>query len=603
MAMTNANLPNGGQTRRCSIQYDDGLSYEQGLQIASELVQFVEQDFTLVESWFQGTRFSWPLPLPVHVVNLDDPSRGATWSVSDFGDPFDQRARHSPAIKINASILADQTRDTMIGPETLPASVLARYLFVAELTEMFMAIQDAGWFVESHGLLGVQYANEGGKGEALSKFLTIQFLVANGFQCRAVDGFGVAEAWLNSSRPDQINFNNADLQDINAVSCIELFLFYLHDVLKFSVMQIINAGSATVADVYRKLTSSNNDPFPQFLALTNSYYPPPRQYHLVRESIFPLSSLADQRFVVGPLRSGYVDSGFVSLDLPPPTDVPIAMHSDNQQMVVVPPVVMVAQRTTAASFQIQTQALPMPFRAIPVALKAGYGGREITVHTEIRPPTLSLMFASNSVRDGNAVKATVALSYASQRGDVVVSVTSSSGYADAPATVTVPEGETSTDFYVSAPANLIGHKTAHAWITLSIRDSSGVSVTNSPFQILTILSAEPFIEVESLTLNPKEISGGGSVVATVKMYEPVAAATTVLVQAFDPAMGPNGPLPGLGWPSSAVILPASVVVPKGASSRSFTIRATASPNPRERRSVRILARHRSVRVVTLSILG
>ena len=50
---------------------------------------------------------------------------------------------------------------------------------------------------------------EGSKGEGLSKFLAIQFLIANGYGGAAPPGYDVTAIWLNSSRPDYVN-NNPD---------------------------------------------------------------------------------------------------------------------------------------------------------------------------------------------------------------------------------------------------------------------------------------------------------------------------------------------------------------------------------------------------------
>jgi hypothetical protein len=78
---------------------------------------------------------------------------------------------------------------------------------------MFMAIQDGGWFVEDHSIFGTSYHDEGSKGEGLSKFLGIQFMIANGYGGAAPPGYGVTASWLNSPRPDYVNNNPDDQQD------------------------------------------------------------------------------------------------------------------------------------------------------------------------------------------------------------------------------------------------------------------------------------------------------------------------------------------------------------------------------------------------------
>jgi hypothetical protein len=54
-----------------------------------------------------------------------------------------------------------------------------------------------GWF---------QGDDEGSKGEGLSRFLSGQFLVQNGFLGVGIDAnYAVADLWLNSSRQDFVN--------------------------------------------------------------------------------------------------------------------------------------------------------------------------------------------------------------------------------------------------------------------------------------------------------------------------------------------------------------------------------------------------------------
>jgi hypothetical protein len=55
---------------------------------------------------------------------------------------------------------------------------LIRYLLVSEVTEMFMASARNGFWFGNTGV--VWQANEGSKGEGLSRFLGVQFQLANG---------------------------------------------------------------------------------------------------------------------------------------------------------------------------------------------------------------------------------------------------------------------------------------------------------------------------------------------------------------------------------------------------------------------------------------
>jgi hypothetical protein len=129
-------------------------------------------------------------------------------------------------------------------------------------------------------------------------------------------------------------------------------------------------------------------------------------------------------------------------------------------------------------------------------------------------------------------------------------------------------------------------------------------VNSSDFKILEIRSKVPYVALDSLSISPKETTGGLSVTGTVSLYEAVNKPTKISLQAFDPAMSPNGPLPGIGWPSSGVVqMPSSVTIPAGQQSAIFHIKTTKANNPRDRRMVRIAGRYRVVRVATLNIVG
>jgi hypothetical protein len=126
--------------------------------------------------------------------------------------------------------------------------------------------QDIGWF---------QHNDEGSKGEGLSRFLSGQFLVQNGFLGRGIEkDYSVAGLWLNSPRQDFIN-NAPDDNGYNATNgCTTLFIYYLFNQLGFSIAQIVAAGACTLAGVYQNLKRDTGDPFPQFKGLLDNAYPP-----------------------------------------------------------------------------------------------------------------------------------------------------------------------------------------------------------------------------------------------------------------------------------------------------------------------------------------
>ena len=106
-----------------------------------------------------------------------------------------------------------------------------------------MMTQNKGWF---------QGSNEGSKGEGLSRFLSGQFLVNNGFLGVGIDAdYAVADLWLNSARQDFVN-NAPDDNGYNATNgCTTLFIYYLFHQLGYSVNQIVGAAGTTLAAVYK----------------------------------------------------------------------------------------------------------------------------------------------------------------------------------------------------------------------------------------------------------------------------------------------------------------------------------------------------------------
>ena len=444
MAMTDVGLPNYGKTQHFTVQYDDALSDVQGRQLASALVGFVEQDLNLINSWFYGTWFSWPFPIPIQLTN---DSGGADWSASDLEVGTPPQA-HSPTIYIKAAGIPGTV--TAANNVVIPDIIYARRLFIAEVTEMFMAIQDRGWFVDDQSIFGSSYRDEGSKGEGLSKFLAIQFLIANGYGGAAPPGYDVTAIWLNSSRPDYVNNNPDDATNPIIKGCTTLFLFYLHDYLHYSINQIINSGGDTLADVYRKLTRTVVDPFQNFLALINSYYPPlppPTQYSPATESLFPLSNLIGFTGL-GALASGYTETGFVSIDRPALADLPIFLSSDDPALVSVPPQVTIKKGSTTAKVEVTTRLIEMPFNAQSTTLHATYGGNTISTGVEVQPPTVSIALTSSYIVDGDMVTAKVSLSPASKSGDVVVAITGQTRFANFPSSITIAQDEKSKDFTI-----------------------------------------------------------------------------------------------------------------------------------------------------------
>lgn len=233
MALTAAGLPNGGATTRYTFLYDDSLGGAGGIEPArtTQLMSSCDGDFSLMQGWFSGVSFPFSTPVEVH-VNTDGGT--ASWG---------------PPIQLNSS--------------TEDAGYL-RMLLIAEVTEMFMMSQAAGWFP----------SNEGSLGEGLSRFLAEEFLIGSGLGLGEFPSWGwTANSWLQSpTQPDWVN-NVDPTGNLDAVEtgCSILFIYYLFTQLNFSINQIIAAAASNLVGVYTNLTQDTGDPFPFFKALLQAY--------------------------------------------------------------------------------------------------------------------------------------------------------------------------------------------------------------------------------------------------------------------------------------------------------------------------------------------
>jgi hypothetical protein len=366
MALTNAGLPNNGQTAHCAIFYDSAIP--NGLALASGLQASCEQDFALMKGWFGGIELIFSYPIVLVIANA---SGGGSWSdPSDFQLEFNL---YIPIITLNALNPAG------FGPAG--QTVFLRYLFVSEMTEMFMASKQNGWFENTSLFSG---ADEGSKGEGLSRFLAAQFLLTNGLGKIAPPTFTLASQWLNSLRADFVNNNPDDHNPDPTNGCTTLFLWYLFDQLGFDPHSIVAAGSGTLADVYHNLTG-RSDAFGAFSGLVNSHFPPGFTYNPAGDSIFPVPELA-QFFAPNQITTGYSGSTMIFIDRSALAEVNIALISDDPTLVQVPTTVTIPIGATSTAVTISSTAIPIPFPPGPLtSTRAMPGGSSRSASRWCRP--------------------------------------------------------------------------------------------------------------------------------------------------------------------------------------------------------------------------
>src|SRR5262249_1042692 len=175
------------------VIYSDGSA--DGDASAQAVQQTAEADYTATRAWFSnidvppgdGSQGNDRTGLPIQV--LEDPQAGGAYH---FGCA---------------------ATDIYIQPE----AKLASGLMVAELVEVFEAVQNKGW--------DCGHVN----GEALSRVLANERNPALG-DLLAQTG----RDWWANGRADYISSNDADDQNQDANGCGSLFLYYLHSQLNFS---------------------------------------------------------------------------------------------------------------------------------------------------------------------------------------------------------------------------------------------------------------------------------------------------------------------------------------------------------------------------------
>ena len=164
------------------------------------------------------------------------------------------------------------------------------------------------------------------------------------------------------------------------------------------------------------------------------------------------------------------------------------------------------------------------------------------------PPTLptpvSLTIGPNTLFGGDSAVGTITISGAAPSGGLALSLSSTDPAASVPASVTVAEGTTSASFTIAtAPVTSATSATVTA--------SSGVASVSAAMTI-----NPPPVYPSSLTLSPSSLIGGATATAMVTLSGPAPA---------------GGQVVSVTSSNAAATVPASITVPQGAASASFTV--------------------------------
>lgn len=214
------------------------------------------------------------------------------------------------------------------------------------------------------------------------------------------------------------------------------------------------------------------------------------------------------------------------------------------------PLIAVAVGQSTATFNISVRNVPV---TTTLELIAAYDNTVLCAPVTVNgtPATVaSLTLNATTLSGGQGGVGHVSLTAPAPAGHVLVNLSASHPSLSLPADVTISSGSTSGSFSYLATAV---PSTTAATITASYGASSaGANLTINP-------SAPNDLWVTSLTLNPTTVVAGGTSTATVTINAPApTGGSSVQISPWSPATGP-----------------ASVVIPAGSTSATFTVGTTS----------------------------
>lgn len=234
----------------------------------------------------------------------------------------------------------------------------------------------------------------------------------------------------------------------------------------------------------------------------------------------------------------------VTLSGAAPTGGVVVSASDDSSATGVPATVTIAAGQSSASFTVTSAAVTT---ATTSTIAVSYGGVTLTAQLTVNPPLLAgETITPSSVVGGTNATGSVTLSGPAPSGGMLVLLADNSEATTLPASVTVPAGSSSASFPVTTSA-----------VTAST--TSTVTATGGEVSKTANLTVTPPV-LSSLSLRPTTVYGRSTSTGTVTLSGPAPADGVVVVVSDN---------------STAASVPASVTVPAGSRSATFTITTTS----------------------------
>lgn len=249
-------------------------------------------------------------------------------------------------------------------------------------------------------------------------------------------------------------------------------------------------------------------------------------------------------------------TGTVTLDAPAPSGGLWVGLSDNSIATAPAASAYVAANATKATFNISTSPVSTRTQATIFA-SASNVTRSATL--EVRPArAVSLSMNPSSVPGGTSSRGTLTLEGPAGPEGNTFPLTDNSSVVGTPASVTVPPGSTSAGFDVATmpvPSTTVATISSNGYGYICTYSSwYGTTCGYRSYSVSASLTVR-VAGLASVGVNPSEVTGGQSATGTVVLDGPAAAPITV----------------NLSSDSAMAEVPASVVVPAGATSATFPV--------------------------------
>lgn len=237
-------------------------------------------------------------------------------------------------------------------------------------------------------------------------------------------------------------------------------------------------------------------------------------------------------------------TGTVTLTGPAHAGGIVIQLASGQSAATVPSAVTLSQNSSRATFEIKTIAVQTDTL---VVITATLNGVSKASNLKVEAPALhTFTLAPASIIGGAAVTGTITLTSPAPEGGITIELVSRSKDASVPVTATIPSGATSTTFQI----------TTEGVTTQQLADITAKFGALTKSVALTIKAST----ITSFTLNPAGVPGGTATTGTIILNGPAPT---------------NGALIHLSTNNKAGDPPATLLIPSGQSSATFTITTTA----------------------------